>query len=88
MTMSPGGRWVTFRYQQGDVVWLGYGDTTPYIIAQQRATFRDVLGPLYEYLVYRREEPSAQWVSEADLVPVGTLGATGGPGNPTMQRSI
>ena len=61
--------WIRWRYAQGEPVQVWYDDCYgPAIVVQQRYTRRDIMPPLYEYLVTRTLGPAlTTWENEVDV---------------------
>lgn len=70
-------RWglVRWRYAQGEPVQVWYEDGYgPAVVIQQRYTRRDIMPPLYEYLVTRTLAPaSTTWEAEGDVFTLEEL---------------
>jgi hypothetical protein len=58
---------IQFRYRRGTIVYYAGDWTHRYLVSQQRYTRRDILSPLYEYLVSTPDSPDSFWAYEADL---------------------
>jgi len=67
--------WIQWRYAQGEQVQVWYDDGYgPAIVIQQRYTRRDIMPPLYEYLVTRTLGAAVTtWEAEVDVFTLEEL---------------
>jgi hypothetical protein len=57
---------IYWQFDRGDLVHVPH-DLQPYPVVQQRVTLRDVLGPVFDYLV-QLAPGICLWYDEADLI--------------------